>query len=75
MPRFNSFEASAFCTECDWETDGKNAHGIAVQHHRRTGHTVNVEQIQSFTYTTENSEWVREWKRLHNVAADAAGGE
>lgn len=63
MPRLQAFDASARCEDCDWEVFSKNAHGIGVQHHRRTGHTVHVEQIQVFTYTNGDSDFYLDWEK------------
>lgn len=62
MPRFHNIDVTARCEDCDWESFTKNSHGIGVQHHRRTGHTVHIEQEQGFTYATEDSEFCRNWK-------------
>ncbi len=35
--------AYAWCTVCDWKTEGKNAMGIAAIHHKKTGHYTQVE--------------------------------
>jgi hypothetical protein len=41
---------SGKCRECDWEGDHANALGLAVQHHDRTGHTVDAVQTLEITY-------------------------
>jgi len=35
--------ARAFCEDCDWDVDAKNAQGVAAQHAQRNGHTVTYE--------------------------------
>ena len=36
-------DASAWCTDCDWKTEGKNAMGNAAKHNQKTGHCTMVE--------------------------------
>ena len=36
-------DASAWCTVCDWEYEGKNAMGLAAIHHKKKGHCTMVE--------------------------------
>ena len=44
--------AGARCEDCAWRTDFyKNALANGARHHYATGHTVNVEQAISVTYT------------------------
>ena len=38
----------AFCDDCDWSTEGKNAMGNAAQHANRTGHSLQGELEQAF---------------------------
>jgi hypothetical protein len=40
--------AWARCNDCDWMCDEKNAHGVAVQHHDRTNHWVDVTVEMSY---------------------------
>lgn len=42
--------AHAECQECDWRTNNRGALGQAAQHHDRTGHAVETEQITAVTY-------------------------
>jgi hypothetical protein len=35
--------ASAWCTECNWKTEGKNAMGNAAKHYHKTGHFIQLE--------------------------------
>lgn len=41
---------NAYCVECDKTWDSKNAHGVAVQHHDKTGHEVHVEAGYVYIY-------------------------
>jgi hypothetical protein len=49
-----SRDVKAYCVDCSgtdypkWQ--GNNAHGVAVQHARRTGHKVIVETYMHLTY-------------------------
>ena len=36
-------EAQAYCENCDWKVESKNAMGVAAKHYYRTGHKVFVE--------------------------------
>ena len=36
-------DAQAWCTDCDWKTEGKNAMGNAARHHKKMGHCTMVE--------------------------------
>ncbi len=53
--------AIAWCTVCKWETEGKNAMGIAAIHHKKNGHCTMVELYYSQIFgepkadTTESS--------------------
>lgn len=40
----------ARCESCGWETDGKNAMGLAAQHHKKTGHLVSGELGYAFSF-------------------------
>jgi len=35
--------ASAWCTECNWKTEGKNAMGNAAKHYQKTSHFIQIE--------------------------------
>lgn len=35
--------AMCHCTECGYELEARNAMGVAANHHKRTGHCVQVE--------------------------------
>jgi len=48
-------DASAICVDCSWSADGRNAIGIAAQHHDRTGHSVEWQQIITGCYGPERS--------------------
>ena len=39
----NLVNASAYCTECNWKTDGKNSMGNSAIHYKNTKHCVIVE--------------------------------
>ena len=39
----NLLNASAWCNDCNWITDGKNAMGNAAKHHQKTEHFVQLE--------------------------------
>ncbi len=39
--------AAAWCSDCQWETEGKNAMGNAARHHQKTGHFTMVELYYS----------------------------
>ncbi|KKN72940.1 hypothetical protein LCGC14_0406440 [marine sediment metagenome] len=43
-------DANAWCTECDWKTEGKNAMGVAAIHHKKKGHFTMVELYYSQTF-------------------------
>ena len=62
--RFSSYDAEASCDGCDFWVGSKNAHGLAAQHHYKTGHTVHITVERTFTMTTEGSEWHEDWKRI-----------
>ena len=38
------------CRDCDAGGKYKNAHGVASQHHQKTGHTVDVEEHRIYVY-------------------------
>ena len=40
-------DAAAWCTDCDWKTEGKNAMGNAARHHKKTDHFTMVELCYS----------------------------
>ncbi len=42
--RYRQDIVQAACQECGWSTQARNGHGIAAQHHYRTGHTVVIEK-------------------------------
>lgn len=42
--------AKGECGRCAKRWDAKNAHGLAVQHERKTGHPVSVEVTQRYHY-------------------------
>jgi len=39
--------AAAWCSDCEWKTEGKNAMGNAAKHHQKTGHFTMVELYYS----------------------------
>lgn len=43
----------ARCRECGFEVSGKNALGLAAQHHDRTGHSIDVESIGNISYLSD----------------------
>jgi len=43
-------DAAAWCSNCDWKTEGKNAMGNAARHHKKTGHFTMVELYFSQTF-------------------------
>ncbi len=45
-----SVEYKADCLDCGAVWTSKNAHAVAVQHHRKTGHTVIVEKTSVWVY-------------------------
>ena len=51
-------DANAWCTVCDWKTEGKNAMGVAAIHHKKTGHFTMVELYYSQTFGDPSSERV-----------------
>ena len=53
----------AFCDDCDWSTEGKNAMGNAAQHHQKTGHVLQGELEQAF--------WVGRESKDNRASADA----
>ena len=42
--------ASWRCRDCDAGGRYKNAHGVAAQHHQKTGHMVDVEENRVYVY-------------------------
>ncbi len=38
-------EARAFCTECKFELESRNAMGVAAKHHKKTGHYVQMQLV------------------------------
>jgi hypothetical protein len=42
--------AKGECDRCTARWDAKNAHGLAVQHEKKTGHPVTVEVTQRYHY-------------------------
>ena len=42
--------ANAWCTNCKWEYEGKNAMGLAAIHHKKTEHFTMVELHYSQTF-------------------------
>lgn len=46
------FSYHAVC-ECGWEREGKNALGLAAQHHDKTGHSVRVEVEGMVSYLSD----------------------
>lgn len=42
--------ASWDCKECDAGGSYRNAHGVAKQHHDKTGHKVHVEEHRVYVY-------------------------
>lgn len=43
-------DANAWCTQCDWKVESKNAMGVAAIHHKKTGHFTMVELYYSQTF-------------------------
>ncbi len=48
-------DASAWCTECDWTTEGRNAMGVAAIHHQKKGHCTMVELAFSQVFGNPSS--------------------
>ena len=44
--------ANAWCNECDWKTEGKNAMGNAAKHNQKTKHFVQVELYYRQSFRT-----------------------
>ena len=42
--------AIANCIDCNWEKDSRNSMVLAAQHHRKTGHYVQVEQCYGHSF-------------------------
>ncbi len=66
--KLSSYDVDGMCDDCDFEASSKNAHGLAAQHHYRTGHTVHIEVVRGYTMTKEDSDWYKSWKKLKNTA-------
>ena len=41
---------SAYCVDCGVEYESRNAFGLAVQHHDRTGHRVHIQTTRVVAY-------------------------
>lgn len=41
---------TAFCVDCEWENDCRNARRKAYEHHRQTGHRTNAEVVRAYHY-------------------------
>ena len=65
--KFSNTEASARCEECEFEVHSRNAHGLAAQHHYKTGHTVTIDKHSSHTMTAAGSNWHHDWKRIKGL--------
>lgn len=55
MPRNRKLTArrtlvQAVCLDCGERWDSANAHGVAVQHHDRYGHTVAIDYEMAYVY-------------------------
>lgn len=44
------WQYEAWCWECGFHTHGKNALGLAAQHHDRTGHYITIDVSGSISY-------------------------
>lgn len=44
------WEYEAFCWNCAFHAHGKNALGLAAQHHDRTGHYITIDASGSIAY-------------------------
>ena len=53
-------DASAWCTDCDWRVESKNAMGVAAIHHKKYGHFTMVELNYSQTFGEPNQEYLKE---------------
>ena len=49
-------DAAAWCSGCEWKTEGKNAMGNAAKHHQKTGHFVMVELYFSQCFGNPNKQ-------------------
>lgn len=38
------------CRDCEASGSYRNAHGVAAQHHQKTGHVVHVEEHRVYVY-------------------------
>jgi len=47
--------ASAWCNDCNWTTEGKNAMGNAAKHHQRTEHFVQLELYYGHSFGNPKS--------------------
>jgi len=47
------FDYDAKCRDCGWQSSGKNALGIAAQHHDRTGHSVDIDVSGCVAYLSD----------------------
>ena len=63
--KFKTYFADAHCVDCGVEFRSKNAHGLASQHHYKTGHTVIVDVQKSYVLTTRDSDWYKSWEAGH----------
>ena len=53
-------EAEAWCTDCDWTTEARNAMGNAAQHHQKTGHYVQMQLIYGQTFGKPNQPYLKD---------------
>jgi hypothetical protein len=49
-------DVSAYCADCDWTAETKNAHGLGAQHHDRYDHDVRVNQTHVFRYARPDAD-------------------
>lgn len=49
-------DANAWCTDCEWVYEGKNAMGLAAIHHKKNGHFTMVELYYSQTFGVPHQE-------------------
>lgn len=47
-------DAGAWCDDCPWTAQGRNALGLGNQHARRTGHTVLCDETWTVTYNKKD---------------------
>jgi len=52
-------DAEAWCTDCDWKTEGKNAMGNAARHHKSTQHFTMVSLYYSQTFGEPHQEYLK----------------